>query len=148
MMHRRWGTWVGYLFFVALAVWIASVFDWRGEDSSMALLAFIPLPIGATFVYFSAYLAAWNLRRQNRAAEGPHTYSFSDAGLTCISPGVKSSLEWTNIAKVAESPEGLFFYISKTAATYLPKHSLREDELVRLRTDLRRWVGDRAALRS
>jgi hypothetical protein len=54
-----------------------------------------------------------------------------------------ASVEWANIAEAYETREFILFYMSKGLALLLPKRVVPAEDLVRLRSELRVWLGER-----
>ena len=88
------------------------------------------------------------LRKNNRAAAGPHVYRLTDSGLAMSSTGATASLTWDNVVRVVESREFILFYFAKSWAQLLPKRVVSPELLPTLRSALTQWVGARARLMS
>lgn len=151
MYHRRWSVRVVYGIFV-LFILVAAVLGGRsyaaGQERLSAgfVLVIVMAVVGITGMYWSPYWQIRSLRRKNRGAAGPHTYKLHDGGVGMESPGATSTVEWANVNEVFESVEFFFLYMSEGWATLLPKRAIPTEDLPRLRTALRTWVGDRAHL--
>jgi len=96
--------------------------------------------------YFSPYWIVRSLRKGNRAAAGPHTYTFADHGLDARSPGTTTSLQWANIVEAYETKEFLLFFVSPAWAVLLPKRVVPETDVPGFKAALQRWLGEKARL--
>lgn len=138
-------------FLVAAAVVVSALFAGGVlgalQDCWLILLtAWAALVGGIAGSYAAPKSVVQNLRKNNRAAAGPHVYNLTDAGLEMRSPGAATSLQWANIPEVYETREFLLFYFSAGWAQLLPKRVVPADALVSLRAALVEWVGPRARL--
>jgi YcxB-like protein len=123
----------------------ASGHVWVVEDRWLFLLLAWCIPVSVLLgLIIGPRVQARSMRRQNRAATGPHTYTLTDTGLEMSSTGTTTSLQWENVVEVFESQEFVLFYVAKTWAQLLPKRVIPQESLPSLRTDLVRWVGERA----
>ena len=149
--HREWSTRAMYgifvvLFLIAVGLYVRD--PWLAQTGAVLGLITIvaAAPCGAVAVYMSPYWMVRSLRKNNRAAAGPHRYSLHDRGLDISSPGTTATIEWANIVKVHETREFLLLYVSARWATLMPKRVVSAEELPRLRAALHGWVGERARL--
>ena len=150
MAHRQLGTRLFYAFLLSCVLAAVGLHLYARVQGRVAWPLGIPLTMaialaGLATAYFSPFLSVRNLRKNNRAADGPHVYSFNDTGLDITSPGIRALIEWQNVAEVYESREFLLLYVSKAQAAVLPKRVV--PDLQGLRDALRLWAGEHAHLR-
>lgn len=151
LYHRRWSTRATYAIFLLLSLIGPGLYVrdlLLGRPGWFLGLGIIVTAAGggAAAAYMSPYWMVRALRKNNRAAAGPHKYTLHDRGLETISPGATATIEWTNIVEVYETREFLLLYLANAWATLLPKRIVPAEELPRLRIALRAWVGERAHL--
>ena len=121
----------------------------RGDDVGAPFIPFLLVIaglVGALSLYRAPRVTIRNLRKNNRAALGPHMYVFGGSGFTTKSTGASSTFEWANVPEALETREFILFYISKTWAVMLPKRVVKPEELPAFRAAVRGWVGERAHL--
>jgi hypothetical protein len=140
-----------YAFFIIvplliLALQAISLSSGRAGWWPGVLIVLVASAAGIAAGYMSPRWMVANLRKNNRAAGGPHTWKFSSLGLEASAPGTTTTFEWANVAEAYEANEFLFLYISKGFAAFLPKRVVRPEELPSLRTALRGWLGEKAHL--
>jgi len=149
MSHRLRSTRVTYAFFLALPVLVLAfqAVNLSSGRSGRWPGVLIVLVLSAAAIAATHLNPRWvvaNLRKNNRAAGGPHTYKFSSAGFAASAPGATTTFEWANVAECYESSEFLFLYFSKGFAALLPRRVVKPDDLPRLRAALREWLGEKA----
>jgi hypothetical protein len=151
MYHRQRSTRVTYAFFVALPA-LVLVFQAVSLSSGRAgwwpgvLIVLVTCAAAIVATYLSPRWTVASLRKNNRAAGGPHTYKLSSLGLEASAPGTTTTFEWANVAECYESNEFLFLYISKGFAALLPRRVVKPEDLPSLRVALREWLGEKAHL--
>jgi YcxB-like protein len=153
MYHRRRDTRLTYAFLIGCLSLVAGFHAFlraQGREGWKTGVAIVTAAVagGIAASYFSPYWMVKNIRKNNRAATGPHTYRLSDSGLQTTSPGIATSVEWSNVAEAYESREFILFYVSKGLALLLPKRVVPDQELVRLRLALQSWLGQRGVSRA
>jgi hypothetical protein len=151
MYHRRWSTRAVYGMFGILLVLVSALYVrdlWRrGEGWTVGVVVVgLACLAGVTAAYVSPYFMVRNLRKNNRAAAGPHTYQLSATGLNATAPGATTSIEWANVAEAYETRDFFFLYIAKGMAILLPKRAVTAAQLPSLRSSLRSWIAERAHL--
>jgi hypothetical protein len=87
--------------------------EWIG----LAILCMVYLLWYFALPALAAALSRWN----NRAADEQCLLILREDGLHITSTGLNASIDWSNICKVYESQEFIFFYASAVQAIVLPK---------------------------
>jgi hypothetical protein len=149
MYHRRRDTRLTYAFLLGSLILVVAFHAFlraQGREGWSTGVAIVVAAVagGIAASYLSPYWMVKNIRRNNRAATGPHAYRLSDAGIQTTSPGTTTSVEWSNVAEAYESREFMFFYVSKGMALMLPKRVVPAQDLVGLRRSLQSWLGPRS----
>ena len=83
----------------------------------MALLAF-------SFTPLIMALSVWSIRRRNKLAQGPFTYSFDSEGMHTSGAAFAQTIKWPAIPRVRQSKRFLFIFISPTRAHCIPLKAL------------------------
>jgi hypothetical protein len=121
----------------------------QSVDLSVVIAAWIAVPlVGALNIYNVPRQVTKGVRKNNRAAMGPHTYTLTASGLAATSTGASANIEWANIHAIRESREFFLFYFASNWAHLLPKRVVGDEALPSLRSALRSWAGERAHLPS
>ncbi len=151
MHHRRWSTRIAYgslalLGLVGVPVYLEAVASGRNVPSIVVPIGLAGLAGAFGVLYMGPHTSVRALRKSNRAAGGPHVYTFDDIGLHIVSPGAQTSIDWANFIETHETKDFILFYYAKSWAALLPKRVLASGELEAFRLAIRGWLGTRASL--
>jgi hypothetical protein len=157
LMHRLWGTWLAYAFFLGgpTAAFIAAfVLHWDlSRRGAFGLPGWALLSGGYVFVFVFIPLLQmfqlWAGSRRNRTLEGMQTQSLTPEGFSTSSPTFHSDFKWDAIYKAVETKHFFLLYLSTRAAYYIPKARLTgAADLETLRSVLKTHLDERARLSS
>ena len=95
--------------------------------------------------YGMAWLAVRGARRGVRNPDGPFTWTLDDAACRLEGPGIDVSLAWTTIVETKETPEAFLLYISELQAYAIPRRTVSDADVPRLRALLARAAQPAAA---
>jgi hypothetical protein len=102
----------------------------------LILLAFSCPPLLTAF-------AVWLVRRRNKLAQGPFTYSFDAEGMHTSGAAFNQTILWTAIPRIRRTRRFLFIFIAPAKALCIP---LREINDPRFFDDLRKVAEGRTDL--
>jgi hypothetical protein len=157
LMHRLWGTWIGYAFFVGvptLCFIAAFMFDWDlSRPGAFDLPGWACLLVGYVFMFVFMPLlqlfALWSASRRNRTLLGIQTQALTPDGFSTSGDSFNASFKWDAVHKAIETKHFFFLYLSSRSAYFIPKARISTaSELDQLRTVLKTYLHDKARLRS
>jgi hypothetical protein len=97
------------------------------EEIIASILAF-------SFTPLITVLAIWSLRRRNKLAQGPFTYTFDNEGMHTSGSAFDQMIRWPAIPRIRVSKRFLFVFIAPARAHCIPLRSLTAaEDLDRLR---------------
>jgi hypothetical protein len=109
----------------------------EAEHVLIAMLAFLFTPLVTA-------LTVWSVRRRNKLARGPFTFTLDSNGIHTRSTAFTQTIQWAGILKTRRSKTFLFIFVSPTRAISIPLKALREQgileevvSLVRQHTDFK-----------
>ena len=113
-------------------------------------LAFLLLGPLLVFVGFplTYSMQVSRIHKNNAMLKSPQTFELTPAHLSMRGPLHNSDLKWDAVYRVVETRDNFLFFISKYAAHFIPKETLRADEIVALRERLTELLPGRVDLRS
>jgi hypothetical protein len=85
-------------------------------------------------------LSIWTLRRRNKLAQGPFTYSFDAEGMHTSGAAFKNTVLWAAIPRIRCSRRFLFIFISPRSAHCIPLHAITDPRFL---DELRKIAGNR-----
>jgi len=104
------------------------------------LLVFVGFPLT-----YSTQVA--RIHKNNAVPKNPQTFELTPDHLSMRGPLHNSDLKWDAVYRVVETRDNFLFFISKYAAHFIPKETLRPDEVVALRERLVELLPGRVDLR-
>jgi len=105
------------------------------------LLVFVGFPLTYS-------LQASRIHNQNVLLKNPQTFDLTPGHLSMRGPLHNSDVKWDAIYRVVETRDNFLLFISKYAAHFIPKETLRVDEIVALRECLSEILPGRVDLKS
>jgi hypothetical protein len=157
LMHRLWGTWFTYAFFVGLPTvgFVAAlIFGWDlSRPGALDLPNWALLLGGYAFMFVFMPLlqlfGLWAATRRNRTLLGMQNHTLSAEGFSTSGDSFSTHLKWDAIHKAIETKHFFFLFISSRGGFYIPKaHIAGASELDQLRAVLKAYLRDKARLRS
>jgi len=139
--------------FVALPAVILAYGLLRGEQmgafilDNLGWLVFGPLLVFVGFP-LTYRLQVSSLHKNNVVIKNPQTFELTSDHLSMRGPLHNSDLKWDAVYRVVETRDTVLFFISKYAAHFIPKETLRPDEIVALRQRLTELLPGRVDLRA
>jgi len=121
---------------VAYLVWTAiAYFDQWEALRVVALNVFFAVVVILTIAnYFLLVpIATRRTYRNHKALHRPHTFSWSETGLTVTSSSGESQLAWGDYLKWAENAQVFILYQAPRLLNILPKQALTPEQIVDLR---------------
>jgi len=155
LLHRSWGYWIAYAFFVGIPTLVliaALIFGWDLlRPGPFDLPGWASLLGGYLFMFVFMPLLLlfqlWAASRRNRTLLGVRTQSFTPEGFSITSDVFNTNLKWDAILKAVETKRFFFLYISSRTAFIIPKARIPAAiDLDRLRTVLKTYLNEKAKL--
>ena len=156
LMHRLWGTWVAYAFFVGLptvCLIAAVLLHWDlSRPGVFGLPSWVALLGGYGFMFIFMPLlqmyGLWAASRRNRTLLGVQHQALTPEGVAISGETFNTNLKWNAIYKAIETKHFFLLCISSRAAFFIPKAQISSvSEQERLRQVLRTYLNDKARLR-
>jgi YcxB-like protein len=158
LLHRLWGTWFAYAFFVGvptLCFIAAFILGWdlarRGGAFDLPGWALLLGGYAFMFVFMPLLhmFQLWSASRRNRTLLGIQHQALTAEGFSTSGDAFNANLKWDAIHKAIETKHFFFLYVSSRAAYFIPKaHISSASEVDRLRNVLRTYLHDKAQLRA
>ncbi len=137
-IRRLW--WLYGLFvLVFLAVAVIPIVQFLLGQEPFAQAAFSALPWAVLLVFWVSlvyYLPTWIARRIERkypSFAGQQVRTFSPSGLRWVSPGSTQEYQWSAVYRVVETGSFLLFFLTMSAAQFVPKRAMTPEQLLQLR---------------
>jgi len=102
--------------------------------------------LGALLAFVIPYWTARSAFNSNKTLQQPGQYTFSDVGIDLMGQSYRSQTEWTNIHGVQETGKYLMLFLSSQMFFLIPKRSLTNDDIIRIRVLIDRHVRGKVQL--
>lgn len=87
------------------------------------------------------------IHNNNAVLKNPQTFELTPSHLSMRGPLHNSDLKWDAVYQVVETRDNFLFFISQYAAHFIPKETLRPEEIDALRATLTELLPGRVTLR-
>ena len=133
----RWVLPVMGILLPGVMLWVAVGQYWGEISAKDAVLSALPWLLLSGFYMSMLPLmrraAARKALENDPALRGAQTRIVDDAGLQVAGAGFSQQLRWSDLVRAVETEHFFLFFYNKRIAHYLPKRSLRADDVSKVR---------------